>query len=84
MEGAPNGNSITVKESVLATLCVAVADRMPAASKVATFGPSGYDCALLGPRDAGQPGDVMLNIFDSPSSENELYLKLFITNGGGW
>jgi hypothetical protein len=27
---------------------------------------------------------IMLEIYDSPSSENELYLKLFITNGGGW
>ena len=28
--------------------------------------------------------DIMLHTYDIPSSENELYLKLFITNGGGW
>lgn len=26
----------------------------------------------------------MLHDFEIPSSENELYLRLFITNGGGW
>jgi hypothetical protein len=26
----------------------------------------------------------MLDLKDTPSSEHELYLKLFITNGGGW
>jgi hypothetical protein len=27
---------------------------------------------------------TMLDLNDTPSSEHELYLKLFITNGGGW
>jgi len=26
----------------------------------------------------------MIRHFEIPSSENELYLRLFITNGGGW
>lgn len=29
-------------------------------------------------------GSMRLNICVNPTSEHELYLRLFITNGGGW
>lgn len=32
----------------------------------------------------GLSRENMLHYFEIPSSENELYLRLFITNGGGW
>lgn len=33
---------------------------------------------------SGRPEDMQLNINVNPTSEHALYLKLFITNGGGW
>jgi hypothetical protein len=32
----------------------------------------------------GSPCAMPLNATVNPSSQHELYLKLFITNGGGW
>jgi hypothetical protein len=52
--------------------------------------PSGYSpapasCRIhLGHPGPGNPGRPMYRLLAPHISENELYLKLFITNGGGW
>jgi hypothetical protein len=37
-----------------------------------------------GHRQPNFRGDAMLQFKEAPASEHDLYLRLFITNGGGW